>query len=289
VKYLEQALHIYQLIDMPEEKVMFIDGLIATATSRDDALRLCEENYYQNVAERGESSHSALFRGRQFGSELKRHHYGVRAEQLLKKMSCISERTLGVKNSLHQDIEDASNICKVRALILISASGDKQHDAPTFTDYSRDGELHYNFLSYDGSFHTLLIEGPCSSEDPDLQSNELRVHNEDVIFALGTPVISHDAVCFGELGDIISWDDETKCYTIRWEDESLEPCQIPRDKIRIPRCLCDECMGCGGNPFPLKDKKIPETAEEDDRMMWLARVADTMGKLSDKPPRSLGL
>ena len=45
-------------------------------------------------------------------------------------------------------------------------------------------------------------------------------------------------------------------------------------------------MGVGGNPFPLKDKKIPETAEEDDRMMRLARAADTKGKLSDTPRHS---
>ena len=211
-----------------------------------------------------------------------REHYGVRAEKLLKKLSEISERTLGSKNPVHKDLESLFGCCRVRALTRSAETGDEKQNALTFSDYDRDGELHYNFLRYDGSFHTLLIEGPCSSEDPDLQSNELRVHNEDVIFALGTPVISHDAVCFGELGDIISWDDETKCYTIRWEDESLEPCQIPRDKIRIPCCLCDECMECGGNPFPLKDKKIPKTAEEDDKMMWLARVVDTMGKLSNK-------
>ena len=44
-----------------------------------------------------------------------------------------------------------------------------------------------------------------------------------------------------KLGDVRAWDKDTKCYTIHWEDESI-PCAVPRDRVFVPKCICDKCI-----------------------------------------------
>ena len=85
VDHLEKALSIYKRIDMPD-RVQHLEGLIASAASKEDAIELCEESYLREVAESGESSYNSLLRGRHLGRELMSKHYGVRAEKLLKKL-----------------------------------------------------------------------------------------------------------------------------------------------------------------------------------------------------------
>ena len=63
---------------------------------------------------------------------------------------------------------------------------------------------------------------------------------ERIVFALGTPAICHGLELDGQLGDIRSWNSESKCYTIHWEDESLEPCEVHQSNVRVPKCISDE-------------------------------------------------
>ena len=94
--------------------------------------------------------------------------------------------------------------------------------------------------------------------------------NDNVVFALGTPVFSHDAATFGKLGDIIAWNLETQSYTIRWEDDTLDACEVHCSKIRVP---WDVCIPWEDNPFPLERSKIPKSPDEDERMMRTAKLA----------------
>ena len=64
-----------------------------------------------------------------------------------------------------------------------------------------------------------------------------------VIFALGTPVICQDkdnSDLIQKLGDIRSWDPDTKCYIIHWEDNNLEPCAIHHSKIVVVKCVSSD-------------------------------------------------
>lgn len=62
-----------------------------------------------------------------------------------------------------------------------------------------------------------------------------------------------------KLGDIRDWDKETECYIIHWEDESITPCAVPRDRVFVPKCICNKCiesnkqfMHSPNNQFPGK-------------------------------------
>ena len=62
---------------------------------------------------------------------------------------------------------------------------------------------------------------------------------------MGTPVIClglERVDIDGQLGDVRSWNNETKCYTVHWEDESLEPCEVHQSNVRAPSCICNNCM-----------------------------------------------
>ena len=45
-----------------------------------------------------------------------------------------------------------------------------------------------------------------------------------------------------KLGDIRAWYKDTKCYMIHWEDESIAPCAVPRDRVFVPNCICSKCI-----------------------------------------------
>lgn len=94
----------------------------------------------------------------------------------------------------------------------------------------------------------------CFTDD---EAKTQSVFIADVIFALGTPVVCRgveDSNLEGGLGDIRSYDAKSKCYTIHWADETLEPCAVCRRSIMIPQCVCLACMET--DPILMEKSKI---------------------------------
>ena len=77
--------------------------------------------------------------------------------------------------------------------------------------------------SYSGSFERCIVFGPLTWSST-TKKNAIRVDID------------------GQLGDVRSWNNETKCYTVHWEDESLEPCEVHQSNVRAPSCICNNCM-----------------------------------------------
>ena len=242
--------------------------------SEDDAqavLKHYEQIYECDVKKEGESSHGALMHGIGFAVELKGLNYGVKAEKLLSKLYKISLRTRGPNHHLTKRIDEEMNYVCVRHLSLQSEACNAKASHALTVEKIYGGEPFYNLTGYGDSFHTLTVKGPFSFVDPNLQSHTMHTTNDKVIFALGTPAFSHDAATFAKLGDIIAWNLETECYTIRWEDDTLDACAVHRSKVRVPR---DVCIPWDHNPFPIHPKvKVPKTPDEDERMMRKAKLA----------------
>ena len=48
------------------------------------------------------------------------------------------------------------------------------------------------------------------------------------------PIGADDADCVkGKIGQVISWDKKADCYTVKFEDESLEPVIVRRVDVRV--------------------------------------------------------
>ena len=50
----------------------------------------------------------------------------------------------------------------------------------------------------------------------------------------------------GKIGQVISWDKKADCYTVKFEDESLEPVVVRRVDVRVVFDL-DKYIGAQGN------------------------------------------
>ena len=259
VDYLEKSVGIYKVIGIPYERLEQLIAMAKSSNNPEAMLKHHEELYKHAVASEGESSQTALMHGKSFAKALKHLHYGAKAEKLLQKLLNISRRVHGDKHGQTARIRNSENHFMVRFLIHNASA------KPFSLDNIGDAEKYYQLVEYEDSFFTLIIRGPYkNSDDEDIQIGNFRASNDSVIFALGTPIICHDEVNFGELGDIVSWDNEREHYTIRWEDESLGMSTVHRSDIRVPRCLCGECRET--NPFPI-DIELPKTANESALMM----------------------
>ena len=276
VGYLEKSLEIRNKIG-DHERAMQLKETIAMAKaklgSKDDAqavLKHLEQIYECAVKKEGESSNSALMHSIEFAGELNRQNYGVKAEKLLNKSYEISLRTLGPDHFLTKRIDEEMDDVCIRSLALQSEAGNAKSSRALTVEEIDGGEPFYSLTRYDGSFYTLTVNGPFSRVDPNLERCRFRTTNDNVIFDLGTPVFSHDAASFGQLGDIIAWNLETQCYTIRWEDDTLDACEVHQSKIRVP---FDVCIPWDDNPFPIDLALLPKTPEEDERMMRKSKLA----------------
>ena len=66
-----------------------------------------------------------------------------------------------------------------------------------------------------------------------------------------------------KLGDIRAWDKDTKCYTIHWEDESIPPCAVPRDRVFVPNCICNKCIESNKQFMFAPNRHFPKNCEWD--------------------------
>jgi len=66
-----------------------------------------------------------------------------------------------------------------------------------------------------------------------------------------------------KLGDVRAWDKDTGCYTIHWEDESIPPCKVPRDRVFVPNCICKKCIESNQQFMFTPNKHFPKNCEWD--------------------------
>ena len=209
----------------------------------DGGLKSHKMMYEQKLGTYGKSSCDTIREGLTYAKALKNHHHGVESETLLTKLYDISKRYQS-DHEITQSVNSLKSHCYARVVSVSSneASNHETVQALSFKDYDDDDVPRYHFLEYDGSFDRCVIEGPITYDGG--PTNKTSLSTDDIIFALGTPVICHglDYIIDGELGDIRSWDSESKCYTVHWEDESLEPCEVHQSNVRVSKCICDECI-----------------------------------------------
>jgi len=251
--YLEKSLDVSKANKFPNGCIRvrgFIEDVKSEINECDSEESLvCQKQIYEQTSkEFGETSQNAIQTGLKYASTLKRLHQGVKSELLVYKLNDISYRNHGPDHRITKLTLSRKSKYMCRAVSISSKkSSDEISQALSYNDYDVGG-TYYQFLKYDRNFDRCIVIGPMRMGSSNDDSKELSLSINDVVFALGTPVIRETASLDNkELGEIRSWDHDTKCYTVHWVDESVE--EVHRSKVWVPKCICDKCMRVGGNPF----------------------------------------
>ena len=92
--------------------------------------------------------------------------------------------------------------------------------------------------NYGDDFETCAIEGPFG-RDREMSRSTLRLATTDIIYTLGNSVFlrlgdgEEHRHLFRKIGDIRSYDPETRYYTVHWKDDSLEPCAVHHYNLTV--------------------------------------------------------
>jgi len=166
---------------------------------------------------RGKDSIDALRHGNLYLKELlKVIIHGVEVERLLMELSAMSRRVLGPDHEETKKLIISLQKCQRR---IVSIHGPGQCLA----------------LRYEGCGNQcLLVRGPIIEPE----HKQVTFKTKKYVPAQGTPVMikgmQHPNTHLnGKVGEIYSWDEESHCFTLRFEDKSLEPCSIHKKKVRI--------------------------------------------------------
>ena len=253
IRYLEKSLELSTANNF-DYGIVRAKGMILKVKSKlsgqvdEESLKTYKIMYEQQIKTFGKSHSDPIKSGMDYAEALKLHNFGVKAERLFLELYEISTRYHGPDHELTKDVIPRSVKDYFRSRIVSVASNQagefQSFQAFSIQDFGKDNVAFYQLIHYSGSFKRCIVFGPLIWSST-TTNNALFLSSDDIIFALGTPVICHGLERVdidGQLGDVRSWNNETKCYTVHWEDESLEPCEVHQSNVRVPNCICDNCM-----------------------------------------------
>jgi len=164
---------------------------------------------------KGTDSTDSLRHGIAYAIALTKAHHTIEAERLLLELSAMSRQVHGPDHKLTEKVTQLLQKCQRR---FVSIYGPGLCLA----------------LRYEGhSNHCLLVRGPIIEPE----HKQVTFKTKKYIPALGTPVIIEgmqhpNTHLNGKVGDLRSWDKESGCFTVQFEDKSLEPCSVHQEKVR---------------------------------------------------------
>ena len=170
--------------------------------------------YKQNINTFGEGSFYIINAGADLAADLEKTYQVVEATRLLKSVLATSNQVHGPSHRLTQEIEGMLKRGN-RRWVKVS--------------YYPDEANKLRALRYSEVYSKLVVQGANETFD---------VAVKDVRFELGTPVVCHRLKgSLGHLNDKIgelrSWDDESECFTVHFEENNLGPHSIKQDYLRI--------------------------------------------------------
>ena len=209
-----------------------VNSKLSSQVDEESLMKSHKMMYEQKLKASGKSHPDTIKNALLYAKALKINHHGVKAERLFIELYEISTRYHGLDHELTKCVVDVKDYFRSR---IVSVSSNESSQALSTQDCYNDNDVFYQYLQYDESLDRCVVKGPLLNNST--SNNEISLSSNEVIFALGTPVDID-----GQLGDVRAWDNETKCYTIHWEDESLEPCEVHQSNAHAPSCICSNCM-----------------------------------------------
>ena len=142
----------------------------------------------------------------------------LKSQRLLTKLYEISRRVHGPDHDVTNAVQKELSTAESRAVLIDSRSGEREF---------------FRLLEYKED--TCIVRGPITND----KSKRLGVFKFPPATALyfeGTPVVCNgldDSQYHGKVAYVQTYDKDTKYYTIGFEDETLESCQVKADDFRV--------------------------------------------------------
>ena len=178
---------------------------------------------YEFVCEEyGQDAYQTIRAGVACADALDVTHRGIEAERLYQKLLIISRQTHGPGNQTTESIEVDYNAAKKRSVLI------KAKEGKGFV-MTEEGTHFCEAVMYEKGSDSYIV----------LQYKAFSVSSSKVVVPNGTPVICHSMTgqekhLNGKIGDVRSWNMETECYEVHFEDKSIaEPHMVPCKDIRI--------------------------------------------------------
>ena len=179
---------------------------------------------------RGKDSTDTIRHGINYANELKNVLHTIEAERLLLELSAMSRRVHGPDHKETKKLTNSLQECQQRFVSVYSYYGPEQ-----YLPLRYEGDVLWLALQYEGhSNQFLLVRGPI--DEP--EHKQVTFKTDDYLPALGTPVIikgvQHPNTHLnGKVGEIKSWDNDSCCLTVNFEDKSLEQCSVHENNVHI--------------------------------------------------------
>mmetsp|Transcript_35620 Transcript_35620/g.76069 ORF Transcript_35620/g.76069 Transcript_35620/m.76069 type:complete len:437 (-) Transcript_35620:3-1313(-) len=234
VEFHTRCRDIYQMIgiptDLPHAEACIaqarakLNGLVdgkggGGGWTKEDAVRDCRDYYDESLEESGENSSVTMISMFRLADALRAAHRGVEAERLMTRLSTIANRVHGSKHDFTRDVEESLMRSRRRHVSVRGKRG-KQFEA----------------LRYEGE-DKCVVRGPLSKPRKINEEKTFTVHNHQIRPALGSPVTCHGLEASsnlnGKMGNVLSRKKGAQKYTVHFEDESLEPCLVHPNNMRI--------------------------------------------------------
>ena len=303
LKYFEKSLGVAranvdpELISRAESMISMVRANMGEAEHVKPAF-INRKKMYETEAQSCESSVDAIQLGVEYAESLKKlHHRGVESARLLMKLHEICQRVHGPDHKLTKLVcskkSDRSSVwmrseVTVDSYMLMDYDGsfDKcvvMNKSPNaLLAMLSDGgglRLPIESLSIDEVVFdkgTIVYSSPqpvgCNGDLDQFVLGDMRrsqlvdevmleEYDQDVADGRAKPTELNfkDLV----LGDVRAWDKDTKCYTIHWEDESIPPCAVPRDRVFVPNCICNKCIESKQQFMFAPNEHFPKNCEWD--------------------------
>ena len=260
-----------------------------------------QKKLYEDMAKKSESSVDAIQIGVAHAEALKkRFKHGVESSRLFMKLREICQRVHGSDHKLTKLVSEKNETCfTVRmksggngdSYILMDYDGcfekcvgmsENLNVLSAILNESKDGgefRLPINSLSIDDVVFdngTIVYSSPqpfeCNGDLDQFMLGDMRraqlvdteimeEYDQDVFDGRVKPAELNFKDL--KLGDIRAWDKDTECYTIHWEDESIPPCKVPRDRVFVPNCICNKCIEYNQQFMFAPNEHFPKNCEWD--------------------------
>ena len=235
--HLDKAHKLYSIIghdDAAAEVQMCMAKVLGDSQDPMSELKHWKMLYKKNIEEDGEGSSCAFYAGKELFKVLRgQEGKGVEAKRLLARLIKQSRLTHGPEHSNTKDLEKW-NECMVAA---------------KYKYLDMEYGMHmFELVRYESSMEKCILKGPVNPNTEENIGKILTFDANEIYLGLRSPVICHGsdyADHKGKVGEIMNWDKERDLYTIKFEDESLDPLEVKRTDTRVVLDL-DACSCEGG-------------------------------------------
>ena len=235
--YFEKMLDICKAIDFASGILAAEANLAATKSRLGGENKVHEEEqlkyrraFYDNfVKECGQEAINTIKAGIGLANDLNEASHSIEAERLLTKLSVICKRVHGPHHDVTRRAESGLQRFKVWYVKTKHLNERKRFQA----------------LRYENDGKKCILQGPIAQPRNVKEEKSFAVATKNITYCYGTPVVCRGlenpfSHLNGKIGDVRSWDDETDCYEVQFEDKNVEPCSVHHKNIRILFKLPDE-------------------------------------------------